>query len=130
MPDPSVYQLPVKDEDEAHPVASAWRPALCAVVRAFVAGDYGLARGVDHVAPVSPATARHIEAYVASYGETLVELPEDTWQTSVALWMDPHWQVFVDLWTAESGCSDMVLQLHAFEVGKSFRIEVQAVYVP
>jgi hypothetical protein len=130
MPDPSVYQLPVKDEDAAHPVASAWRSALCAIVRAFVAGDYALARGIEHVSPVSPDTARQIEAYIAGYGETLAELPEETWRTSVAQWMGPHWQVFVDLWTAESGCSDMVLDVNVFEVGKSFRVEIHLVYVP
>ena len=34
---------PVKDKEEAHPVAVAGRPILCEVVRAFVIGDYKLA---------------------------------------------------------------------------------------
>jgi hypothetical protein len=44
--------------------------------------------------------------------------------------MSTHWDVLVDLWTVESGCSDMVLHAHVFEAGKSFRVEVYLVYVP
>jgi hypothetical protein len=45
---------PVKDEDEAHPVASAWRPTFHDVVKALVEDDYALARGVPRVGPGSP----------------------------------------------------------------------------
>jgi hypothetical protein len=55
------------------------------------------------------ATAEQIRRYLADYGCTLVELPEDTWQTSVSQWMETHWEVLVDLWTAEEGRSDLVL---------------------
>jgi hypothetical protein len=44
--------------------------------------------------------------------------------------MDPHWEVLVDLWTVESGPSDMVLHADVFEVENGFRIEIHAVYVP
>jgi hypothetical protein len=66
---------------------------LKAVVRQFVVGDYGLAKAVRGVDPVSPATAEHIRQYIAGYGATLVDLPDDTWQSSVAQWMETHWDL-------------------------------------
>jgi hypothetical protein len=100
------------------------------VIEAFKQGDYVLATPVPMVAPVSSATADQIKAYVLDYGETLADLPDETWATSVAQWMGTHWDILVDLWTIESGRSDMVMDARAFEVEKSFRIEILSVYVP
>lgn len=120
----------IKDGDAQHPIAGAWRPMLCEVVRSFVEGDYGLAKGVAGVEPVSAETAEQISDYVADYGATLVELPEDTWQTSVAQWMGTHWDILVDLWTAEEGRSDLVLQGKVAETNVGPRFTVYMVYVP
>jgi hypothetical protein len=120
----------IKDEDAEHPIAGAWRPMLCEVVRSFVEGDYGLNKGVSGVEPVSPATAEHIRAYVADYGATLVELPDDTWQTSVAQWMGTRWDILVDLWTAEEGRSDLVLEGWVAETDSGPRLTIHMVYVP
>ena len=77
---------PVKDEHRAHPIASAWRPVLRAIVMAMVEGDYVLARDIENVAPVSDATADHIRAYIVAYGETLTKLPDDNMEElSVAM---------------------------------------------
>lgn len=119
-----------KDEDTERPVASAWRPTFREVVRAFVEGDFGLSRGIPSVAPISSSTAKHIEAYVLDYGETLAELPEEAWETSVSLWMGTHWAVLVDLWTVESGSSDMVLDARVSEAEGGFLVEIHLVYVP
>lgn len=123
-------QEPVKDEDGAHPIANAWKPALREIIKAFVEGDYELTRGIPSVAPVSKATADQIRMYIADYGETLAELPDETWGSSVSQWMGTHWDVLVDLWTVESGESDMVLSARVFEVDESFRIEIDSVHVP
>lgn len=120
----------MKDGEAAHPVASVWRAAFRAVVAAFRRGDYTLARGVPSVAPVSPAAASQIAGYIAAYGETLAELPDATWESSVAQWTGTHWDVLVDLWTLESGRSDMVLAARVFEVEGSHRIQIDSVYVP
>jgi hypothetical protein len=122
--------LALKDPDNAHPIASAWRVMLCAVVRCFVAGDYCLARGVVGVEPVTAATAEQIRDCLTQYGATLVELPEDTWQTSVAQWMGTHWQILVDLWTAEEGRSDLVLDGNVAETSEGSRLTIHLVYVP
>ena len=130
MIEPEGVVHPIKDETAAHAVASAWRPALREVVSAFVHGDYALQKGVAFVEPVPSSTADHIKSYLESYGETLTELSEETWETSVSQWMSTHWDVLVDLWTVESGRSDMVLHARVLEVGESFRIEIYLVYVP
>lgn len=120
----------LKDESREHPIAGAWRPMLCKVVHGFVHGDYALSTGVDGVEPVSPEKAEQMRAYVASYGATLIELPEQTWQTSVCQWYGDHWDVLVDLWTAEEGRSDLVLHGRVRETAAGFRLSVHMVYVP
>ncbi|MBV8761249.1 MAG: hypothetical protein JO257_28385 [Deltaproteobacteria bacterium] len=99
-------------------------------MKAFVQGDYALKQGIPSVAPVSAEKARHIQRYIAKYGETLSELPEETWATSVAQWSGRRWDVLVDLWTVESGCSDMVLHALVSETDAGFSFEIHLVYVP
>lgn len=120
----------LKDSDAQHAIAGAWRPMLREVVRRFVAGDYGLAQGVPGVEPVSTATADQIRDYVSEYGASLVELPDDTWHTSVAQWMGGHWDIMVDLWTAEEGRSDLVLGGKVVETSSGPRLSIHMVYVP
>ena len=79
--------------------------------------------------PVSPKLADRIARYIAGYGESLVELPEQAWSTSVAHWMDGHWDVLVDLFTASGEC-DLVLSVRVFETAGGYRYEVDAVHVP
>ena len=120
----------VKDLDAAHPIPGAWRPMLRAVVQRFVEGDYQLARGVPGVAPIDADTAAHIRAYIADYGATLQPLAEDTWQSSVAQWMETHWDILVDLWTVEEGRSDLVLTGRVVESNAGPQLTVELVYVP
>jgi hypothetical protein len=120
----------VKDEDAEHAIASAWRPTFRAIVSAFVVGDFRLGRGIASVEPVSESTAKQIRDYVADYGETLVELPEESWKTSVAQWMGTHWDVLVDLWTLGEGRSDLVLGARVYETETGYRYQIGIVYVP
>ncbi len=123
-------QPPIKDREREHPVASVWRPVFHEIVKAFVKGDYAL-DGIPGVVPVAPNLQEHIQGYIKDYGETLVELSDETWKTSVAQWVDGFWDVIVDLWTKESGCSDMIVQTRVFEEPEgSYRYEVHLVYVP
>jgi hypothetical protein len=121
---------PVKDEHNAHPVATAWRPKLREIANTIAEGDYNFSHGIAAVAPVSDATAARIRAYIADYGETLTTLPEDTWLSSVSQWMGTHWDVLVDLWTVESGASDLVLSVRVFESSDGFQFEIDSVHVP
>lgn len=123
-------QQPVKDSDRTHPVADAWRPVLREIVKALVEGDYQLSRGVSFVEPPSKSTGDQMRDYIVDYGEALAELPDETWSSSEAQWVGTHWDTFVDLWTVESGRSDMVLYLHVFEADKGFGFEIWSVHVP
>ena len=108
----------------------AWRPLLSAVVHAFAEGDLQLQRGIAGVDPVSLETAEHIRRYLHDYDATLVELPDASWETSVAQWMGNHWDVLVDLWTMEQGASDLVMkgQMRIADGDPNFVIDM--VYVP
>jgi hypothetical protein len=121
---------PLKDPDAAHPIPESWRPILRRIVEAFAQGDFELSKGLPSVAPVPPPTAGQIREYVADYGETLIDLPNETWNTSVCQWMETHWDLLVDLWTAESGRSDLVLAVRVFEGDEDYRFEIDLVYVP
>lgn len=125
-----VNRDPVKDEDNEYTIPSVWRPTFQGIVKAIAEGDYELSRGIPSVAPVSSATAKQIREYVEDYGETLTELPDETWKSSVSRWMRTHWYVLVDLWTEEAGRSDLALVLHVFEAPDGFRFEVDSVHVP
>ncbi|KAB2901006.1 MAG: hypothetical protein F9K40_08815 [Kofleriaceae bacterium] len=127
---PEPFCEAIKDSEREHPVATAWRPALRSIVSAFVRGDYELAEVDPRVDPVSVETSAQMRAYAAEYGETLVELPRDTWSTSIASWTGTDWHVLVDLWTREGGRSDMVLDVRVRESQDGFRIAIHLVYVP
>ena len=121
----------MRDSDAAHPVPGAWRPMLREVVRRLARGDYALAGdGIPGVAPVTAPVAAQIRDYVADYGATLVELPEDAWQTSVVQWTGARWDLLVDLWTAEEGRSDLVLGAEVVETADGPLLMVNLVYVP
>jgi hypothetical protein len=120
----------IKDPDAEHPLAASWRPIFHEVVHAFVQGDYSTSHSLPQVRSIEPETANRMRAYVESYGATLVELPDQSWQSSVAQWMDTHWEVVVDLWTAEEGRSDLALHARVFEGKDNFEIQVEGVWVP
>ena len=126
----TVFVPALKDQNQQQPVASAWRSTLEAIVEAIASGDFALRGGLPGVPALAPATAQQIEDYLADYGETLAELSDATWASSVSLWMGDHWDVLVDLWTEESGESDLAMSIRVFEDGGGFRFEVDGVYVP
>ena len=60
----------------------------------------------------------------------LPDNPDETWTTSVAQWTGSHWDVLVDLWTVESGRSDMVLHTCVAESAGGYQFKIHLVYVP
>ncbi|WP_052830528.1 DUF7668 domain-containing protein [Gynuella sunshinyii] len=59
-----------------------------------------------------------------------MELPEETWDTSCAQWMDPHWEVLIDLYTEGEGASDLVLTGNMIETDENPKFTVGLIYVP
>jgi hypothetical protein len=121
--------IALKNEAEG-PIPTAWRETLSAIVEAFVAGDYGLKKGVANVVPVSAETASRIRENLQDYGATLIALPDATWGSSVCIWYGDHWDALVDLWTQEEGQSDLVLHVRVSEANPGFLIQIHLVYVP
>jgi hypothetical protein len=122
--------LAVKDASKQGPIPSAWRPVFRDIVNSFVQGDFKVSAGVPGLSPVSDDVAEHIQAYIRDYGETLVELPEETWKSSVCIWTGHRWDAIVDLWTSREGRSDLVLQAFVTEIEGGFNFGIHMVYVP
>jgi hypothetical protein len=119
----------VKDDESEHPIPTAWRPVIREIVSAFVKHDYQLTNGVSNVAPVPAETAERIANYIQSYGAELIELPEETWASSVCIWMGNRWEALIDLWSRSEGRSDLVLSLEVSEASDGFKFTIYMVYV-
>lgn len=124
-----IDEEPVKD-DAQRPVPERWRPVLREIAEAIRLGDPALASRLPSVAEVPTDTAAHIRDYVADYGEALIPLPEESWDSSVALWQGSFWEVLVDLYGEPRTRTDLVLHVQVFEDGASYRFHVGLVYVP
>jgi len=122
---------PVKDEDSERPIPTVWRATIRKIVSAFVSHDYELAKGMMGVDAIPSDTAEGIRGYIEEYGAELIDLSEDTWESSVCIWMGDRWDALVDLWTVTEGRSDLVLHLHIYEAADGgYRFSVYLVYVP
>jgi len=124
-------EVPVtKDAHNEGPIPSAWRPVLKSIVDAFVRGDYELKDGLSGVAPISEETAAQVREYIEDYGAKLIELPPQSWDTSVCIWMGNRWDALIDLWTEDEGRSDLVLQVDVWEADAGYVVAIHMVYVP
>lgn len=124
-------EIPIKDEESERAIPKIWRPTIQNIVSAFVHHDYQLASGILGVDSVASDTAEGIRKYIEDYGEALTELAEETWKSSICIWMGNRWEALIDLWTHSEGRSDLVLHLHIFEAdGGRYKFRVYLVYVP
>ncbi len=119
----------LKDEEQEQPVPPEWRSKLRDIAGALKDGNYSL-RGLASVEPLGEATAAGIARNIDEYGCTLTSLSDESWDTSVCQWQLDYWEVLVDLFTLEEGCSDLVLHVHVFEQVDGFVFKVHFVYVP
>jgi hypothetical protein len=120
----------VKDADSERHVPIIWRKTLKRISDAISERDFCLLRGIEGVCEVTPEIANAIERAVSNYGVHLTPLPQESWDSSVYLWMDGHWNVLIDLYSQEEGQSDLVLNVRVFELESGYSFEVQLVYVP
>lgn len=125
-----VEVLIVKDEGNEFPIPTAWRSVFSRIVEDFVKKDYSLSSGIAGVSFISNETTNQIKGYIENYGEELIPIPNETWDSSVCVWMDGYWDVLIDLWTAGEGCSDLVLRARVSEVEDGYSIDIGMVYVP
>ena len=126
-----MIEIPVeKNEEEELPIPQVWRPIFKNIVKAFVNKDYNLSLGVNNVNPVSDITAEQIQEYIEEYGEELVDLPEETWDTSVYICYGDYWNVLIDLFTKNEGLSDLVLNAEVREKDNKYIVDINLIYVP
>ena len=124
-------EIPVrKNEEKELPIPSEWRPVFRSIVSAFVKGDYALNAEIEKVLPPTIDTVSQIKDYIEDYGEELIELPEESWNTSIYMYHGNYWLVFIDLWTKREGRSDLVLRTEVRENGSAYEFEIKLVYVP
>jgi hypothetical protein len=119
-----------KNEEEELPIPHVWRPIFKNIVKAFVNKDYTLSLGVNNVNPVSDKTAEQIQEYIEDYGEELVDLPEETWDTSLYICYGDYWNVLIDLFTKNEGLSDLVLNAEVRGKDNNYVVDINLVYVP
>lgn len=127
-----VDSLPIKDPEQEHPIPDAWRPTFRSIVSCLVAGDYCFTTGIEGVPPLTKADGENFRHAIEDYGDaTLVELPDETWKSSVSMWHDgDSWDTLVDLFTAEEGRSDLVVQTRVTDTSDGLRFDVYLIYVP
>jgi len=118
------------DEENQLPIPTVWRKTFSGIVEAFVKKDYLLSREIEGVYPVSIKTADQIKEYIENYGQELIQLPNETWKSSVYIYMGNHWDVLIDLWTAGEGRSDLVLGAKVSESENGYVFNIKMVYVP
>jgi hypothetical protein len=119
-----------KNEEEEGPIPHVWRPIFKDIVKAFVNKDYNLSSGIKNVNTVSKSTAKQIKEYIEDYGEELIELPEETWESSVYICYGDYWNILIDLFTKGEGLSDLALNAEVIEKDNNYVVDINLVYVP
>ena len=119
-----------KNEEEELPIPHVWRSIFRNIVSAFVNKDYKLTSRVNNVNPISEGKAEQIKKYIEDYGEELIDLPEETWNSSVYICYGDYWNVLIDLFTKNEGLSDLVLNAEVREKDNDYFVDINLVYVP
>lgn len=120
----------VYDNETASQVPTVWRETLIRIVEAFKNNDLAAINHIDCVQNIELEHLQEIAENITNYGETLVSLPDETWETSQALWMGFRWDVIVDLFTEQEGRSDLILFIRVFETNGTFEFSILDIYVP
>lgn len=119
----------VSRSDDEQPVPTIWRNTLSSIVESFKNRNFLINSDINDVLSLSEADAKSIEESINSYGCSLVDLPEETWITSVCQWTGHHWDVMVDLFT-EDGLSDLVMFVRVSGDDGGYSFTVDSVHVP
>jgi hypothetical protein len=101
------------------------------IVGLLVKGDY---KAVEHLSNGCRLKAEEIAESISDYGETLTMPPDEEFNSlDVVQHTDKYqkgWSVYVDLWTVESGKSDLTLELTLKENEKqTYHVEIDNIHV-
>jgi hypothetical protein len=125
----SDYVAVNKDSDHEQKIPTDWRDTLFKIVEAFRRGDFELQNRIDRVYPIQHEEAQRIKKNIQSYGGELSDLSDESWDSSIYIWMDGYWDILVDL-IVDNDVSDLVLFLRAREKEKEINFEIRSVHVP
>ncbi|MFW1644768.1 DUF7668 domain-containing protein [Acinetobacter guillouiae] len=127
-----ILEVPVPyDQEFQSPIPTIWRDTIILIVDAFKDKDFARLNTIPNVELIDLEYASELVEYIVDYGAHLISLPKDTWNTSVCLYMeDEFWKAIIDLFTAEEGCSDLILDLHIFKKQNQFEFQINGIYVP
>ncbi|WP_151956985.1 hypothetical protein [Acinetobacter guillouiae] len=127
-----ILEFPVPyDPEFQSPIPTIWRDTIILIVDAFKDKDFARLNTIPNVELIDLEYASELVEYIVDYGVHLISLPKDTWNTSVCLYMeDEFWKAIIDLFTAEEGCSDLILDLHIFKKQNQFEFQINGIYVP
>lgn len=113
-------------------IPSIWHNTIFEIVEAFKNHDSQFYNQIKGVLRIDSNDFEEILADINIYGETLISLPNETWEFSQCLWKeDSCWHVFIDLYTVNEGRSDLILFLTVqVDENNSFSFDVNNFYVP
>ena len=111
-------------------IPAEWRPVITEIVEGIRARNLRLKNVLGYEISVDVEEIADIYQSVDHYGEALVALPDDTWQTSVCRWMGCYWHLLIDLFTEEEGLSDLALFVDVYEHENSISFKVRSLHVP
>lgn len=120
----------VKDLENQQPIPSVWRESISMLVDEFVSKNYNPRKPIQGILTLPSEASDQIENCIEDYGEKLIALPVEAWETSVCMWMNGYWELLIDLWSESEGRSDLVLSAKVTENSDKYLIEVGMVYVP
>lgn len=118
------------DEDTATPLPSVWRETLIKIIEAFKNNDLASINQIQGVQNIELEHLQEIAENITDYGEKLVSLPDETWNSSQAYWMGFCWDIILNLFTESEGRSDLILSIRIFETDGVFEYLIQDMYVP
>lgn len=127
-----IPEVPVPyDPEFQSPIPTIWRDTIILIVDAFKDKDFAGLNTITNVELIDLEYASELAEYIVDYGAHLISLSKDTWNTSVCLYMeDEFWKAIIDLFTAEEGRSDLILDLHIFKKQNQFEFQINGIYVP
>lgn len=121
---------PIKDLTKEHPIPDLWKDSITRIVKEISNGNFNLDNAGKNITLQSADLATINNSNVRDYGCTLTPLLEQTWESSRAQWMGKHWDIIIDLCTAEEGVSDLVLSGRVYPSISGFEYEVGLIFVP
>lgn len=119
------------DSEFQSPIPSIWRECIIQIIEAFKDKDFGRLNTLPSVQCIDLAYAAEIAENIDAYGAHLISLAEESWHTSVCIYMkNESWKAIIDLFTVEEGRSDLIIDLFIFKKENQFIFQINNIYVP